>query len=135
MKKTAGNIEKDFFNLLRASELKDFFAGIYYNGTRPFNSQKEDLVITFLTGRNKQIQTGVVILNAYVPDVDNGNKKYVKNKKRCDEIEFKLNSFIEANSLSDEYKIELDEIIKTLKEDGIDQHFVHCRIKFNRTTF
>lgn len=136
MKKTAGQIEKDVFNLLKASELKTLInGGIYYNGTRPFDSRKEDIIITFLTGRNSQIQTGVVILNAYVSDIDNGGGKFVKNKSRCDTLEDKLNKFIESNSLSSEYKMELDEIIKTLKEDGINQHFVHTRIRFYRTTF
>mgnify|MGYP000881321398 CR=1 FL=1 len=136
MKATAGQIESKVFQLLKDSSI-NINGKIYKEGTRPIDSKKEDAVVTFQTGTDAQIQSGIVVINVYVPDIDNGQNKGVKVKDilRCNEIEALLQSFSESVSVSGEYKFNPDKIIKTYKEDGIEQHFVNLRLKFKRSTY
>lgn len=137
MSKTSGAIEQDIFDLLRNSSLKNLISGnIYKSGMRPMDAQTEDIVVKFLTGRDYQIQDGMVNINAYVADIDNSSGKgtLVKNTRRCNEIADALNSFVKDNFIINEYKLELDEIIRTLETEN-EQHFVNCRVRFKRITF
>lgn len=134
MRKTAGEIETDIYNLVSNSTIKNFIGGtIYREGMRPFDSIEEDAVITVLAGTSEEIQTGYVNVNVYVPDIFNNEP--VKNISRCIAIEKHLRDFIRSNTLSNEYLFEADSIIKTFKEEEINQHFVNLKIKFKRTTF
>jgi hypothetical protein len=138
MRKTAGEIETDVFNILKTSVLKSTIKGLVYReGIRPIDSKVEDAVISFLTGVDGEIQTGVFNLNVYVPNIDNGQNKgvLVKNVSRCLEIERICENLVESISLSGDYKFSLDSIIKSFKVDDIDQYFVNCRLKFKRSTF
>ena len=73
MSLTAGQIESKVYELLKNSTLKNIIGGdVYLEGTRPNDSKSEDIVISFLTGRDGDIQTGIVVVNAYIPDIDNG---------------------------------------------------------------
>lgn len=138
MRKTASQIESDVFDLLNASPLKTSISGkIYKEGVRPINAKTEDAVVIFDTGMDEQIQAGVVIINVYVPNIDNGANKgvLVKDITRCSEIELILNSFARSLSISNEYKFKLDKTIKAFEADEIGQYFVNCRLKFKRSTF
>lgn len=134
--KTSGQIEQDIFNILKNSALKGIVKGsIYKKGTRPFNATTEDLVINFLTGKDYQIQTGIVNLNVYVQDINNGNSgMLIKNVVRCNQIEQALMEFTESIRLSNEYFFERDETIHTLESEN-NERLVNCRLKYRRTTF
>lgn len=134
MKKTGGGVEEDVYMLLRNSLLKTSISGsLYRDGMRPINSVNEDAIVSFLTGIDGEIQTGVLNLNIYVPDIVS-NKQKVKNISRCSELEVLANDFIQSLSLYGDYQFSLDNMIQTFKSDEIDQHFVNCRIKFNLST-
>ena len=138
MRKTSEEIEADVYAALKNSSIKTLIAGnIYLNGTRPLNLRTEDALITFVSGIDSQVQTGIVNVNIYVPNINNGqsNGLKVKDVKRCKEIAIALQAFQLSIRVLSEYYFELDSIIKTFKVDEIEEHFVNCRLKFKRITF
>jgi hypothetical protein len=135
MKKTAGQIEKDVYVLIKNSAVCSFISGsLYRQGMRPPNSKEEDAVVSFSTGIDGQIQEGIVILNVYVEDIVVNDCK-VKNIPRCTAIEDVLNTFVESISVTENYLFKLDKMIQSFQENEIEQHFVNCRIKFKLSTF
>lgn len=134
MRKTGGSVEEDVYMLIKNSQFRTSISGsLYREGMRPINSVSEDAVVSFLAGLDGEIQTGVLNLNIYVPDIVS-NKQKVKNISRCSELEILANNFIQSLSLSGDYQFELDKMIQTFKSQEIEQHFVNCRIKFNLST-
>ena len=134
MRKTGGSVEEDVYTLIKNSSLKTSIQGsLYREGMRPINSVTEDAIVSFLSGLDGEIQTGVLNLNIYVPDIVSDKQK-VKNIARCLELEVLANTFIQSLSLFGDYQFELDKMIQTFKSQEIEQHFVNCRIKFNLST-
>lgn len=130
MRKTASEIESDMHALVNSSALKATITGsIYREGYRPMNAKTEDVVISFLTGLDAQTQTGVVNLNIYVADIDNGSEVLVKNGARCRALEMLANQII-LGFTPGEYKYSLGGIIQTFAAEGTKQHYVNARIKF-----
>lgn len=136
MIKTEIQIERDFYSFVENSDLGKAIEGkVYRSEMRPADAKTEDLVIKFLAGLDGQIQTGVVILNLYVPDIPFGSDgKYAPNKSRIGELEELILSFIESAG-DDEYLLESDGSPSTVYNDEIEQHFIYSRIKFQRSTF
>lgn len=138
MKKTGGAVEQDVFNLLKGSAIAAAISGEFYkNGTRPKlqknDIHKEDAIVSFLTGMDGEIQSGVVNLNIYIPDIVS-DKLRVKDAARCLEIESLVSDTIESNTMDGNYLFELDAMIKTYEEPEIEQHFVNTRIRFRHVT-
>jgi len=135
MKKTGSQIEFDVFSILRGSLLATTIKGsIFREGMRPNGAKTEDAIVSFVAGLDDQIQTGVVNVNIYVPDIANGSAVPVKNGSRCQELEILSNNIIQS-LIPGEYRFKLGATIQTYKAEGIDQHFVNCKIKFELTTF
>lgn len=135
MRKTGGQIEADFFDMVKASSLAQSITGtIYKSGMRPIDQKTEDAVISFLTGVDAQVQSGVVNLNIYVPDIDNGGGQFVKNTARCRQLEIEGNEFVQGTKPGS-YRISLAQIIQTFKAEDASQHFVNVKIRFELTTF
>lgn len=133
--KTEKRIERDFFEFVSNSELAKNISGmVYRKGMRPVGSDKEDIVVKFLSGIDEQIQSGIIVLNIYVPDTtirSTGAK--VEDIKRVEELEELALSFIEEND-STEYELSKDGTPKSLETEGIEQHFIQVRIKYRRIT-
>ena len=131
--KTEKRIERDFFEFVSNSELAKNISGmVYRKGMRPVGSDKEDIVVKFLSGI--EIQSGIIVLNIYVPDTtirSTGAK--VEDIKRVEELEELALSFIEEND-STEYELSKDGTPKSLEAEGIEQHFIQVRIKYRRIT-
>lgn len=130
--KTEMQIERDFYHLIKGSALgKEVKGGIYRSEMRPYNSEEEDVVIKFLSGIDGQIQTGVVILNVYVPDVELEDGRKVADKERIGELQSLIASLVE--DVADvEYLIETDGTPCTMRNEEINQHFIYVRLKFHR---
>lgn len=133
MVKTSKQIQGDVYRLLKDSPLADMLSGdVYREGTRPRDSDKEDAVVIFTAGRTDQIQTGVVTLNIYVPDIaPYFNGVHVENTARCEAIEAAAQKWVE--SLTAEvscYKFELRETIHTTEAKEINQHFIVVRLGY-----
>ena len=102
MKKGGTQIEKDVFDTFQ-TEIGAFVrGGVYLQGTRPHNSFEEDCVIGFLTGINKDIQEGKVNINFYVPKINAGAQKKIKNIARILEIEAFICGLV--TRITDEYR-------------------------------
>lgn len=134
MKKTGGQVLNDVFKLLQESGLADFVSGSLYKNSRPFNSQLEDIVVSFKTGLDGQFQDGALTVNIYVPDIDNGSGVKVMDSGRCTEIEVKACEIIKPFT-SSEYLFSLGSIIQTFEEPDIGQHFVSIDLRFKHRTF
>jgi len=136
MKKTASQIESDLYKYFK-DKINPLINGqTYRNGVRPLNSQKEDCVISFLTGLDGQYQTGVININIFVPLVKNNDNQYRKDFVRCDAIEQALMPIIE-NAKTDlrNYRLQLHQMIQTFEETDIKQFFINAKVKFRYNTF
>ena len=136
MEKTAKQIEKDVFRIMRDSELKNVIGGKFYRaGMRPKNAKTEDVVVKFLTGIDEQEQSGVVLVHVYVPNIQASNDgELVENITRVDELEELLNTTV-ANLEDGEYLFEKDGTPNSFPVEGIEQHFINLRLKYRRKTF
>ena len=136
MKKTASQIEADLYKYFK-DKINPLINGqTYRNGVRPLNSQKEDCVISFLTGLDGQYQTGVININIFVHLVKNNDNQYRKDFVRSDTIEQALMPIIE-NAETDlrNYRLQLHQMIQTFEETDIKQFFINAKIKFRYNTF
>lgn len=133
MAKTGKQIQGDIYRLLRDSTLYTMISGeVYRNGYRPRDSRKEDAVVIFTSGFPDQIQTGVVTVNIFVPDIDpDSNGTWVEDGQRTEQVEKLAQAW--ADSLTAEvscYKFRLQQTIYTEEEESIRQHFVVVKLAF-----
>ena len=134
MAKTAKDIQTDFYTLLKDSDLAAMVNGIVYrDGFRPRDSKKEDIVIIYSAGEDDgEIQSGIVALNIYVPDIllyKNGTM--VENAARTAKIERAAQEWYESiRGVMPEYIFRLYNTIHTTADEDINQHFVVVQVKY-----
>lgn len=133
MAKTGKQVQGDIYQLLKDSTLYTMISGdVYRNGYRPRDSRLEDAVVIFTAGLPDQIQTGVVTVNIYVPDIDPyENGVFVEDGERTEELERLAQAWVD--SLSAEvscYKFKLQQTIYTEEEAEINQHFVVVKLGY-----
>jgi hypothetical protein len=133
MIKTEQQVERDFYTLVKDGVLgKAIKGGIYRADMRPDNAHTEDLVVKFLAGLDEQVQTGVVLVNIYVPDVPYLNTgRKVANLVRIGELQALIQELIRDNS-NTEYRILADTSPSTMAVEEIEQHVITARLKFYR---
>lgn len=131
--KTEKQVERDFYTFISESALGRGIRGTVYRAEmRPANAQTEDLVVKFLAGLDEQVQVGVVIVNIYVPDIPfGGSGRKVEDQTRVNDLEKLILDFVEGND-STEYLMQTDGSPKSTAVEGIEQHLIYARIKFNR---
>jgi len=133
--KTGQEVENDVYELFKGGSIASVLTGgVYKFGMRPKDSSLEDAVVKFVTGFDDQIQTGTVVVNIYVPDIDYGNGVLVRDISRCTEIEIAAHKWVKSLTVSD-YYFSLAQTIYTEEESEIKQHFVTVRIRFKLVTF
>jgi hypothetical protein len=133
MKLTGKQVQSDILELFKSSSLPEMLSGgVYRNGYRPRDSKLEDAIVIFTTGLADQIQSGVVTLNIYVPDIDPySNGVLVEDGRRCEEIETAAEEWVETLKTSvSNYKFTLQNTIYTEEETDINQHFVVIKLKY-----
>lgn len=102
----------------------------YRGEMRPDDSTKEDIVVKFLSGIDSQFQTGVLVVNIYVPDITpKGYKRKVGNSARIEAIEDLLNQAFASEDAEYHWYIEQTPIIL---ESEIGQHIISARVRYNR---
>lgn len=127
MNLTGTDIEQDFYNMLKGSSLESAISGnIYKSGMRPLNADKEDVVITFLSGLSDQVQKGIMIINAYVPDIAQSG---LKNTSRIKSLEAEIKNWLYSFE-NNRYEISLNKTIQVFAEPEINQHFINTRLNF-----
>lgn len=133
MAKTGKQIQGDVYRLLRDSTLYTMISGeVYRKGYRPRDSRKEDAIVTFTSGFADEVQTGIVTINIYVPDIDpDNNGTWIEDGIRTEQIEKLAQLWVE--SLTAEvscYKFRLNQTIYTEDEPKIHQHFVVVKLAY-----
>lgn len=108
---------------------------VYYRGLRPISQNpsdyQEDAVVAFLTGKNGDIQKGTCLLNVYVSDTQAPSGMYYKSKTRCEEIAAALEHFPDfANRNEKDIYFKQSDVILTIAEEEIHQHFVSLKMEF-----
>lgn len=133
MIKTGKQVQSDILTLIKNTTLSSMVTGgVYRNGYRPRDSKLEDIVVTFTTGLAEQIQTGVVTVNIYVPDIDPyTNGVLVENGSRTNALEIAAQAWVETLTpkLSC-YKFRLQQTISTDYDPDIHQHFVTVKLVY-----
>ena len=131
MAKTAKQVQTDIIDLLRNSELAAEVTGeIYRRGYRPRDSRKEDIIVIFTAGLPDEIQTGVVTINIFIPDIDPyGNGVQVEDGERSETLEALAQRWVE-NLSGTNYLFELQQTIYTEAEPEINQHFVVVKLRY-----
>ena len=133
MAKTSKQIQGDVYRLLRDSTLYSMISGeVYRNGQRARDSSKEDAVVTFTAGLPTQIQTGVVTISIFVPDIDPfDNGILIEDSNRTEEIEALAQAWFESLTADVScYKFDLQQTITTDYAEEIKQHFVVVKLHY-----
>ena len=133
MNKTGKQIQGDIYQLLRDSTLAENISGkVYRRGYRPRDSRKEDAIVAFTTGLAGQVQTGVVTVSIYVPDIDPyGNGVLTEDGERLEQIEALAAEWVEDISYSSSaYKFRLQQTIYTEDDAVINQHFAVIKLGY-----
>lgn len=133
MAKTGKQVQGDLYRFLKDSGLySEISGGVYREGCRPRNSDKEDAVVVFTAGLAGQVQTGVVTINIYVPGVDPyDNGVFVEDGRRCEELEVLAQAWVDDMIESvNTYEFELDGSITTLWEAEINQSFIVIKLSY-----
>lgn len=133
MTKTASQIQGDILALFRTGALSSMISGaVYRSGMRPRGSRLEDAIVIFTAGLPGQIQTGVVTINIYVPDIDaRGDGVLVENSARTSEIEVLAQQWVDTLTADkSDYLFSLQRTISTDYESEIAQHFVVVKLEY-----
>lgn len=131
--KTGKQVQGDVYRLLKKSRLARELSGkVYRNGYRPRDSRMEDAVVIFTAGIPGDIQSGIVTINIYVPDIDPyKNGVWVEDGKRTEEIEALAQEWVDGLFVSiSNYKFSLRQSIATEAEPQTGQHFVVVRLGY-----
>lgn len=133
MAKTGKQVQGDIYQLLKGSTICSMISGdVYRNGYRPRNSSLEDAVVTFTAGLPDQIQTGVVTVNIYVPDIDPyDNGVFVEDGQRTEELERLAAEWVDSLTAAVScYAFKLQQTIYTEEEAEINQHFIVVKLGY-----
>lgn len=112
------------YKMLNVDAVRSMINGKVYNDGRPFNSDKEDVVVNTInvTQRYKP-QLATSNINIHVPDLPNG----LKNSGRLSVITKEVVNALKAKELSG-YSIYLSN--QTTIENPPKSHFVNLRIEW-----
>lgn len=124
---TAKQVQNDIYQMLRTSTLSSMISGaVYKAGYRPRDSRLEDAIVIFTAGLTSEVETGVVTINIYVPDIDAfENGVLVEDGARTAELENAAAEWVETlTAEKSNYKFSLNKTIYTEADTDIMQHFV-----------
>lgn len=131
--KTGKQVLTDVYQMLRNSSLPTLISGeVYRKGYRPRDSKAEDATIAFTAGLPGEVQTGVVTVNIYVPDIDPyNNGVLVEDGQRCEVLEKAAAEWVESlTAAKSNYRFELQQTIYTEEAQEINQHFIVVKLKY-----
>lgn len=138
MIKTESQIEQDFYDAIKGTELQKSVTGkVYKFGLRPFGSTDEDIVIKVTTANAEQMQEGVVTILTYCNNIDGIEVgRMVPNKKRLAELEvLNLCALEELKQRMPNYVyLRLENAVGSRSDFELKQSFISMRIKFKFLT-
>ncbi len=132
-KLTGKRVQSDVYSLLKHSTLSTMISGaVYRQGMRPKDSKQEDAIVIFTAGLPDQVQTGVVTVNIYVPDIDPyDDGLLVEDSERTEEVEGLAQQWVEGLTADrTNYLFRLQQTIFTEYEAEIHQHFVVVKLAY-----
>ena len=134
MSRTASQVQGDVYDFLKGSKLAQSLSGqVYRRGYRPRDSKLEDAEVIFTTGLPGEIETGVVTINIYCPDIDPyNNGVLVENGQRVSEIEKAADLWVKTLVASkSNYLFSLKETIHSVEDENLNQHFVVVKLRYS----
>lgn len=129
--KTAKDIQGDILTMLRSSSIAELISGgVYRAGYRPRDSRLEDAVVIFTAGVPTQVQTGVVTVHIYVPDITLDGVQ-VEDGERTATLERALQDWADTLTPAlSPYKFSLQATVSTEDAPDIGQHFVVAMLRY-----
>lgn len=129
--KTAEDVEGDIYTAV-SKYLKGRIDGeAYRRGARPTNrGDKEDAVVSFLSGLDGQVQTGVVVVNVYVPNERKGDHYSVKNVARSTAVARTLLNMLKETRISG-YDLRTERTVQTEEDNGATRVTLRIKYKYN----
>lgn len=131
--KTEQQIIDDIFQMVKHDRFGHVISGhVYKNGTRPRDSQLEDIVVILTTAdAHYQIQNGYITILCYVPDIQPyANGVYVKDGCRLVELEYVAKTFAESLTCAvSNYNFTISRLVSIAIEE-IHQHAVSLQLSF-----
>lgn len=129
--KTAEEVEGDIYTAV-SKYLKGRIDGeAYRRGARPTNrGDKEDAVVSFLSGLDGQVQTGVVVVNVYVPNEKRGDSYSVKNVARSTAVARTLLNMLKEMRISG-YDLRTERTVQTEEDNGATRVTLRIKYKYN----
>ena len=129
--KTAEEVESDIYKAV-SKHLKGHINGeAYRRGARPTNrGGKEDAVVSFLSGLDGQVQTGVVVVNVYVPNERKGDHYSVKNVARSTAVARTLLNMLKETRI-DGYDLRTERTVQTEEDNGATRVTLRIKYKYN----
>lgn len=134
MAMTSRQIQGDIYRMLKGSLLAGSISGeVYREGYRPRDSRSEDAIVIFTTGTAGEVQSGVVTVNIYVPDIDPyDNGTWLEDGERTSEIELLAQQWVDGLTCDkSRYRFRLRQTIYTAEEPEIRQHFVVVKLGYD----
>lgn len=136
--KTGQEIEDDLFEMVKSGSLAAEAAGeVYKYGTRPRDSNQEDIIVKFVEGLDGQIQEGTIAILAYIPNIDPyDDGSFIRDITRSKQLEIKAKEWVSTLTAGySNYRFRTANTIQTFEDLDINQHFVSVKLKFRLTTF
>lgn len=135
MSRTGPEVEKDVFDIIAASSLKNKVNGVVcMEDERPKDSELEDIVVKFVSGIPGVIETGSVAVLIYVKDIDlYGDGTFRQNKPRLKTLSQEAASWVKdisKRSIETGYKFRLLFSINTQEAPDIHQHYLSIRLHY-----
>jgi hypothetical protein len=134
MPKTSRQIQGDVYRkLLKSPIAETITGGVYREGLRPRDSPNEDAVVIFTAGVTGDIQSGVVTINIFVPDIDPyDNGVLTEDSARTEEIERAAQRWVDSLSTRDSnYRFRLQQTITTDEAPELHEHFIVVRLEYD----
>lgn len=119
------------YNHVTASPLKGAISGDVYKGSRPLNSESEDVTINSLPITADQLQKCIVNVNVFVPDltVNTGaGETREPDFARLEVLEgIALSSLKEYQSLTHSFYVQQSTLFK---DNESNSHYINIRVEF-----
>ncbi len=129
--KTSEEIEQDLYEVVSGYLSGKLSGCVYRRDVRPAcRGGKEDAVVGFLSGLDGQVQTGVVVVNIYVPHTQGGDLYSRKDPKRVKEMARLLYDMLHSIRLSG-YDLRSERTIQVEEDNGTSRVTLRIKYKYN----
>lgn len=122
-------IKDDVYEVIKGSELEMAVTGKLSKTKRPFDSDKEDIIISMLDNGKGQIQEAFVNVNIYVPDnlrKGQAEENTVRLRQLC-----KMAIELLEMQRGKDYRFTLDKQ-RVMEVNGRNEHFINNRLLFKQ---